>query len=298
MKFKKCFFLISVCLLASSCSYSKEQPTDALTKNQILTQNNVTVCNVKKIQINFCEDAKIAIYNRHLQNKPNFSQNMTLIVMDQNRDKGKGVERNVKSIVALDLIKKKIIPFPQLVGNFVNDRLQILDNEPAIIKFSKKNNEVCISGTTYALDDNNINVENECYKLDNDKFIKKNTSKAIVENTKKEQVVYNSKTHFKCLINSNLKECSFLKLVSSKEMLKYFDFINPSDGAAVIINSADYDLVISPFEDESGPNLRLMKVKYNELIEEKFISANKQVEVNSNMKITYYDGDKKQSIQY
>lgn len=298
MKFKKCFLIISVGLLASSCSYSKEQPTDSVTKNQILTQKNVTICDVKKIQINFCKEEKISIYNRHLKDEPNFSKNLTLIVMDQNRDIEKGVGRNVKSFVVLDPIKKQVIPFPQVVGNFVDDRLQILDNEPALIKFSKKNNEVCISGTTYASDDNNINVENECYRLENGKFIKKDNSKVSVENTKKVQVVYNSKKHFKCLTNSNLKECSGLELVNSKEMLKHFDFINPSDGAAVIINRGDYDLVISPFEDESGPNLRLMKVTNNKLIDEKFISADKQVEVNNNLQVTYFDGDKKQIIEY
>lgn len=298
MKLQKCFLVISFGLLASSCSYSKEQPTDSMTKNEILTQNNVTICNVKKIKINFCEDEKLSIYNRHLQDKPNFSQNMTLLVMDQNRDMEKGVVRNVKSLVVLDPINKQVIPFPQVVGNFVDDRLQILENEPAIIKFSKKNNEVCISGTTYAVDDNNINVENECYKLESGKFLKKNNSKVIVENTKKEQVVYNSENHFKCLANSNLKECTGLKVVNSEEILKHFDFINPSDGAAVIINRGDYDLVISPFEDESGRNLRLMKVKNNKLLDEKFISADKKVEVRDNSHVVYFDGNMKQIIQF
>lgn len=298
MKLKKCFLVISFGLLTANCSYSKEQSTDSMAKNKILTQNNVSICNVKKIEINFCEDDKISIYNKHLQDKPNFSKNLILIVMDQKRDTEKGTVRNVKSFVVLDPINNRVIPFPQVVGNFVDDRLQILDNEPAIIKFSKKNNEVCISGTTYASDDNNINVENECYRLENDKFFKKNNSKVSVDNTKKEQVVYNSENHFKCLTNSNLKECIGLKILNSQEMIKYLDFINPSDGAAVIINRRDYDLVISPFEDENGRNLRLMKVKNNKLLDEKFISADKLVEVNDNSHVTYFDGDKKQIVQY
>jgi len=262
-----------------------------------LTQKNVTVCDVKNIQINFCKDEKISIYNRHLQDKPNFSQNLILIAMEQNRNTGKGEERNVKSIVVLDPIKRQVIPFPQIVGNFVDDRLQIIDNEPGIVKFSKKNNEICISGTTYASDDNNINVENECYKLVDNKFIKKNLSDTSI-NKSQDEVIYNSKTHFKCLTNKQLKECASLKLVSSSKMLKDFDFINPSDGAAVIINRGDYELVISPFEDESGPNLRLMKVKNNKLIDEKFIYANRPVIINSNLKITYYEGDKMRRVQY
>ena len=298
MKLKKCFLVISIGMLASSCSYSKEQSTDAVAKNSILTQNNVTVCDIKKIQINFCKDEKISIYNQYLQEKPNFSKNLTLVVMDQNRNTGKGVGRNVKSIVVVDPINKQVIPFPQVVGNFVDDRLQILENEPAIIKFSKKNNEVCISGTTYASDDNNINVEDECYKFENSKFIKKTNSQVSIESFPKKQVIYNSKTHFNCLNNIALKECSSLNLVSSNEMLKDFDFINPSDGATVIIKRNDYNLLISPFEDESGPNLRIMKVKNNKLIEEKFIYAEKQVEFNSNFQMTYYDGSKKQIIQY
>lgn len=297
MKFKKCYLVISIGLLVSSCSYSKEQPSESGTKNQILTQKNVAICDVKKIQINFCRDEKISIYNRHLQDKPNFSQNLNLIIMDQNRDTGKGEGRNVKSIVVLDPITKQIIPFPQVVGNFVDDRLQVIDNEPAIIKFSKKNNEVCISGTTYASDDNNINVENECYKLVDGKFIKKDFSETSI-NKSKEEVIYDSKTHFKCLANNKLSECSNLKLVKSNEILKDFNFINPSDGAAIIINRGDYDLVISPFEDESGPNLRLMKVKNNKLIDEKIIYANRQVVINNNLEITYYEGSKKRIFKY
>lgn len=285
-------------MLASSCSYSKEQSTDAVTKNSILSKKNVTVCDIKQIQINFCKDEKISIYNNHLQDKPNFSQNLILVVMDQNRDTGKGIERNIKAIVVLDPLKKQVIPFPQVVGNFVDNRLQILENEPAVIKFSKTNNEVCISGTTYATEDNNINVEDECYKLENGRFSKNANTQVSIKNTQKNQVIYNSETHFKCLNNTKLQECSGLNLISASEMLKNFDFINPSDGATVIINRNDYDFFISPFEDESGHNLRVMKVKNNKLIEEKFIYAGKKVEFNSNLQMTYYDGNKKQVIQY
>lgn len=298
MKLKKNFLVISIGVLASSCSYSKEQATDTVTKNKNLTKENVTVCEIKEIQINFCNDEKIMIYNQYLQKKPNFSNNQILVVIGQERDVGKGVGRNVKSIVVLDPIKNKVIPFPQLVGNFVDSRLQILENEPAIIKFSNKNNEVCISGTTYAINDNNINVEDECYKLKNDKFIKNNNVQVKIENNPINQVIYNSETHFKCLNNIKLKECSGLNLISSSEMLKNFNFINPSDGATVIINRNDYDLFISPFEDESGHNLRVMKVKSNKLIEEKFIYAGKKVEFNSNLQMTYYEGNKKKFVQY
>ncbi|WP_180164481.1 hypothetical protein [Acinetobacter sp. YH12049] len=298
MKIKKFFWVIAIGILASSCSYSKEQSTDTVTNNSILSKNNVTVCDIKQININFCKDEKISIYNKHLNDKPNFSKELILIVMDQDRDTGKGVERNVKSIIVLDPVNKRVIPFPQVVGNFVDDRLQVLENEPPIIKFSKSNNKVCISGTTYSTEDNNINVEDECYKLENGRFYKNTNTQVSLENTPEDKVIYNSESHFKCLDDSKLKECSGLNLQSTSEMVKNFDFINPSDGATVVINRNNFDLLISPFEDESGHNLRVMKVKDNKLIEEKFIYAGKKVEFNSNLQMTYYEGNKKKIIQY
>ena len=94
---------------------------------------------------------------------------------------GKGAPRKVKYFVVLDPTTKRVYPLGQSVGYFVNNRLEEIINEPPRIKFSQNNNQICLSGTTFSYQDNNINVENECYTFNpNDKdFLKSTETKNI-----------------------------------------------------------------------------------------------------------------------
>jgi hypothetical protein len=69
---------------------------------------------------------------------PNFSNDKILLILNHNRSTGKGESRVVKLIVILDPLEKKVIPVPQMVGNFVDGNLREINDDPAIIKYNKK----------------------------------------------------------------------------------------------------------------------------------------------------------------
>ena len=66
----------------------------------------------------------------------------------------------------------------------------------------------------------------------------------------------------------------------------------------MVLDRGRFQLIISPFEDESGPNLRVMQVKNNKLVDEKFIYLNNRVEIDNNSIMTYYQNSKKIIYQF
>ncbi|MEQ0925494.1 hypothetical protein ABLT40_17430, partial [Acinetobacter schindleri] len=97
---------------------------------------------------------------------------------------------------------------------------------------------------------------------------------------------------FKCINNIKLNKCNRLRLISSQTMLNKYNFINPQDGMSVLLKGEkDFFLIVSPFFDEEGANLRIMKVKDFNLISEKYIYAGKNVEIDNNLNIKYFEGN-------
>ncbi|QIC66031.1 hypothetical protein [Acinetobacter schindleri] len=290
MKSKLILSLFFNGLLFSSCTYPKE--------NILITSNNVSRCYFESEVVDFCSKDKIEIYNQHIKDLPNFSNDKILLILNHNRNTGKGESRVVKLIVILDPLEKKVIPVPQMVGNFVDDNLREISDDPAIIKYNKKDNKVCLSGTTYFLKNNNINIENECYKFEKGRVNKIEDLRlnGIEEFSK---VPYSSDIHFKCINNIKLNQCNKLRLISSQKILNKYNFINPQDGMSVFLKGEkDFFLIVSPFFDEEGANLRIMKVKDFSLISERYIYAGKNVEIDDNLNIKYFEGNNKKEFSF
>ncbi|NNP67305.1 hypothetical protein [Acinetobacter sp. Ac_5812] len=173
MSFLKAAMIFTIGLVISNSCFSKE-------KNQYfdvdtITRDNVAKCKFEQGYIDFCSDSFLKIYNNALSKKVNFSQNKIALVIEKERDAGTGVPRKVKYFVVLDPATKNVYPLEQSVGYFVDDRFEEIASEPSIVKFSQVSNQVCLSGTTFSYQDNNINVENECYifNLKDRSFLKK-----------------------------------------------------------------------------------------------------------------------------
>ena len=283
-------------LIFSGCSYSKENLGSNNTSSNGISKDNVVICRDNSISIDFCTMDKINLYNKRIIEKANFSKNKLILIIEQNRDVGKGEIRKINSVVAIDLDSKVVIPLPQVVGNFVDERLDVIEEERPTIKFSKENDTVCLSGTTYSINDNNINVENQCYRLSGRVFLK--VENQVLKPSVKIKQEYSSDNHFKCLNNFKLSICKSIHIVASDKLVEKFSFVNSNDGDGVVIdfNDSDHFLIISPFQDDSGRSLRIMEVKQNSLIKEKFVSANKNVEIDENLQMTYYEGGKKIKI--
>lgn len=110
---------------------------------------------------------------------------------------------------------------------------------------------------------------------------------------------YSSDIHFKCINNIKLNKCNGLRLISSQTMLNKYNFINPQDGMSVLLKGEkDFFLIVSPFFDEEGANLRIMKVKDFNLISEKYIYAGKNVEIDNNLNIKYFEGNNKKEFSF
>ncbi|WP_227548231.1 hypothetical protein [Acinetobacter sp. RF14B] len=224
MKFKIILLLFS--LLFSSCIHSKE--------NILINSSNVSKCHFEGESIDFCSKDKIEIYNKHIKDFPNFSNDKILLILNYIRDSGKGESRLVKIIVILDPKGKRITPLPQIVGNFVDGKLRAINDDPAIIKYSKNDNKICLSGTTYFFKNNNINIEDECYSFEKGKFnkIEEPVLSGVEEFSK---LLYFSDIYFKCINNIRLNQCNRLRLIPSKTILNKYDFINTQDGESVFL---------------------------------------------------------------
>ncbi len=94
MKSKLILSLFFNGLLFSSCTYPKE--------NILITSNNVSRCYFESEVVDFCSRNKIEIYNQHIKDLPNFSNDKILLILNHNRSTGKGESRIVKLIVILD----------------------------------------------------------------------------------------------------------------------------------------------------------------------------------------------------
>lgn len=296
MKFTQILLMLILGFAFSSCSYSKENQKSLNSNTQVISRENVSQCKFDNDVIDFCSSKNLSIYSSHFKDKANFANDKILLVLNQERNTGKGEARIVKTIVVLDPHEKKVFSASQTVGNFVDGGLREISKEPAKIEYSKNNNKVCLSGTTYSSKDNNINVKNECYKFENKKFIKivKLSLNKHEANSDSFNFPYQSDIHLKCLEHSNGSQCKNLNLISTSKLLETYEFINPQDGDSAFLSSGKgFFLIISPFQDESGINLRIMKVKGKKLIDEKFISAEKNVEINEDYQLTYFEGSKK-----
>ncbi len=288
MQFKLILLFLSI-LGFSSCTYPKE--------NILISSDNVSKCYFEDGNIDFCSKDKLEVYNKHIRDLPNFSNDKILLILNHNRNTGKGESRVVKLIVVLDPLGKKVIPVPQMVGNFVDSKLRDIYNEPAIIKYNKKGNKICLSGTTYFLKNNNINVEDECYSFEKGRINKIDNLNS--NNKEFSNLPYSSDIHFKCINNIKLNQCNGLILVSSQKMLNKYNFINPQDGMSVLLKGEkDFFLIVSPFFDEEGANLRIMKVKDFSLISERYIYAGKNVEIDDNLNIKYFEGNNKKEFSF
>lgn len=282
------FFLI---FLLSNCSYSKENDNEKL-----ISRDNISICKFENENIDFCSKEKILIYNKNIKGIANFSKDKIFLTLNHKRNVGKGEERIVKIMVILDPSEKTVTPVPQVVGNFVDSRLKEISNEPAKIEYSKNNNKFCLSGTTYFLKDNNINVENECYKFENGKVFKVKNIQGVNIN-KFSNLPYYSDLHVKCINNFNKVECKDMKLFPPNEIIKIYSFINRQDGESVFLRSdKKYFLIVSPFADEEGNFLRIMQVESDRLIAEKYFYIERNIEIDSDLKIKYFEGSNRKEF--
>ncbi|MCU4577639.1 hypothetical protein KTJ34_09360 [Acinetobacter courvalinii] len=305
MKFLKTVMIFSIGLVVSSCGFSKESNQNFDSEKRSISTGGVTKekisnCNFEQGYIDFCSDNYLKLYNNSLNQKANFAQNKVALVIDRVRDAGKGIPRKVKYFVVLDPTTKRVYPLEQSVGYFVNDRLEEIENEPSSIKFSQNNNQFCLSGTTFSLQDNNINVENECYTFnlhDKDFFKKVQKQKNIKYENVNLPVIFEKKKFMcngvKCkenkLTNDSLKEISNNDKNSELRFLvneRGFDttYINASAGSNVLY-------VLKYSEGDSGQENIYLSYFLDGLFKTKVLGEVKSFKIDSSQNV-YFNGKK------
>jgi hypothetical protein len=303
MKFLKTVMIFSIGLVVSSCGFTKEnnQNFDVENKNIIngtITRAKVEKCKFEQGYIDFCSENYLKIYNNALSQKVNFAQNKIALVIDKERDTGKGAPRKVKYFVVLDPITKKVYPLEQSVGHFVNDRLEELTIEPSIVQFSQNNNQVCLSGTTFSYQDNNINVENECYtfnlndknffkKVQKEKKIKYKNGNFPISFEMKKFMCNGSKCEENVLTNKSLKEISNNDKNSELRFLvseRGFDttYINASSDSRALY-------VIRYAEGDGEQETMYLAYFLNDVFKTKVLGAVKSFKVDGSQNV-YFNG--------
>ena len=305
MKFLKTVMIFSIGLVVSNCGFSKEnnQKFDSekrSTSTELVIKEKISNCYFEQGYIDFCSDKYLKLYNNSLNQKANFAQNKVALVIDKVRDTGKGIPRKVKYFVVLDPTTKRVYPLEQSVGYFVNDRLEEIANEPSSIKFSQNNNQVCLSGTTFSLQDNNINIENECYTFnlhDKDFFKKVQKQKNIKYENVNLPVIFEKKKFMcngvKCkenkLTNDSLKEISNNDKNSELRFLvneRGFDttYINASAGSNILY-------VLKYSEGDSEQENIYLSYFLDGLFKTKVLGEVKSFKIDSSQNV-YFNGNK------
>lgn len=266
-------------------------------KNLKITKSSVLMCKIEGAEVDFCSIENLKKYNQSLSEKINFSEDKVLIPIKYESQPKIGGSRNIISIVVLDPKQYKVYPFYQTVGNFVNDRLEEDLSNPPVLNFNKSDNKLCLSGTTFSHEDSNINVENECYAFiakEKDYFKKINIKvKGEVISKSIDFIPYHSSQHIKCVLSQ--KECSGLNLKSANELSDQYDFIYPHDGDSAVLpeNKEGNFIIVSPYEDGGGINLRIMLIHNTSLLKEKNISLHQgDIVIDENYKLHYRDQGK------
>ncbi|OOT52397.1 hypothetical protein [Acinetobacter pittii] len=305
MKFFKTVMIFSIGLVVSNCGFSKENNQNFDVKNEevansIITRENIVRCKFENGYIDFCSDDNLKLYNNKLNKKINFAQNKVALVIDKERDIGKGIPRKVKYFVVLDPKTKKVYPLEQSVGYFVNDKLEEITSEPSIVKFSQNNNQVCLSGTTFSYKDNNINVENECYtfnlndknyfkKLQKEKNIKYEKGDLPISFKKKDFICNGIKCNEKILNNKTLKEISNN---SGNSELRFL--VNERGFNTTYINASIGDKFLYIFkykEGDSKKDIIYLSYFYNNEFKTKLLGEVDSFKVDINQNI-YFNGNK------
>lgn len=262
MKFLKTVMIFSIGLVVSSCSFSKEnnQNFDVENKNitnGAITREKVAKCKFEQGYVDFCSDNYLKIYNNALSQKVNFAQNKVALVFDKERDTGKGIPRKVKYFVVLDPTTRKVYPLEQYVGYFVDDQLEEIASEPPVVKFSQNNNKVCFSGTTFSYQDNNINVENECYLFNSN-------DKNFFQKIQKDKKIIYEKGTFPILFEKNKFMCNKLKCkqnVLNNEKLKEISNNDKNNELRFLVSERGFD---TTYINASSDGRVLYVIRYSE----------------------------------
>ncbi|RSO33372.1 hypothetical protein [Acinetobacter lactucae] len=112
---------------------------------------------------------------------------------------------------------------------------------------------------------------------------------------------YNSNDHLKCIMKNEENSCSKVNLVKSSNLIKYYSFISPAYGDSVVLPETDdsKQIIVSPFEanEDEGPQLEISIINAFGVVEQKTISAKKNVVIDKNYNLIYKDGNKEKILK-
>ncbi|PPC04868.1 hypothetical protein SOI76_00570 [Acinetobacter pittii] len=165
----------------------------------------------------------------------------------------------------------------------------------------------CEGKISYASGEGAGLIKNQCYReeyLSRLSFI--NTGKVKKSDTnihglELTYLPYNSNDHLKCIMKKEVNSCSKVNLVKSSNLIKYYPFISPAYGDSIVLPETDdsKQIIVSPFEDneDEGPQLEISIINAFGVVEQKTISANKNVIIDKNYNLIYKEGNKEKILK-
>lgn len=101
-------------------------------------------------------------------------------------------------------------------------------------------------------------------------------------------------------MKKEVNSCSKVNLVKSSNLIKYYPFISPAYGDSIVLPETDdsKQIIVSPFEDneDEGPQLEISIINAFGVVEQKTISANKNVIIDKNYNLIYKEGNKRNNF--
>lgn len=174
--------------------------------------------------------------------------------------------------------------------------------------WSKSVEEKCEGRKKYTLGEGAALIREQCY---NNEYINrlKIFSLKKSELTKGENVSddgflitylpYHSDDHIKCLLNNNKKKCDKLNLISVNDLLKVYNFLDPSSGASVIFPETKNGVILIalPSSSESGGLvIDLVSVNALGLTKKLSLDASKNIIIDKNFNISFLENGKIKNI--
>ncbi len=190
----------------------------------------------------------------------------------------------------------------------LENQLKVKDNQKSydyrvwLIKVKNK----CEGKINYSLGEGSGLINEQCYVdeyLSRLEYLKTGKLTELVnsDGLKVTLLPYSSDDHKKCILKKEKNSCSKIKLISSSELLKHFPSISPSYGPSVILPETQdgKQIILSPFEDneDEGPQLSITIVNSLGIVTEKTISTSKNVFIDNNYILKYYENGKEIKVQ-
>ncbi|EET81473.1 hypothetical protein NVT87_13935 [Acinetobacter radioresistens] len=184
------------------------------------------------------------------------------------------------------------------------------NREKDVKKWEKEISNKCEGYLNYGLGEGPALARESCYnqeyksRLGNLSHSKKNIERP--KNLKNNDgfyitpLPYNSNNHINCILLEEKNSCSQINLINSTNLIKVYNFINPSYGDSVIFPETNNGvlLIASPsISENESPEINLMTVNKFGLVKSITLDVSKNILINQNYEVFYKESGQNHKLR-